>query len=322
MKLKKNTKWGLGGILLASLLLFSLSSFAKKAPAGKDSEWDPHGETCRTEGPCTYTRRETLPGNIKVEAQIVSLGAFKGDIEKIFDYAFGDVRRVASLLDDDDPSSEVSKVNDWSGRGFVEVGPEYELILTAAKKAYLWTDGAFDITTTPGIGNFKNIKIGDNFVFLKKEGMKISFKNIIHGFLADLLIRAIYNSNVDSAVAIVGPASRSIGSSVVGHWRTEVGDTEGRYAKRGMTLDSSNISTASVVAGENAPDTDPRWGTPLLPYCRSVTIISRNAAISEALAHGVFILGPKKGMALIKTLVNIKGVIVDSSGSFLKSPGL
>ncbi|MBI2092581.1 MAG: FAD:protein FMN transferase [Deltaproteobacteria bacterium] len=303
-------------------LMASNELAAKNIAKDKDSEYDPHGNTCKAEGRCTYTRGETLPGNLKTEVQIVSLGAFLGDIEKVFDFAFSDVRRVAKLLDENDPQSEISFVNANAGESFVEVGPELSQILTAAKKSYLWTDGAFDITSTPEIGRFNNIKIVGNKVMLKKRGMKISLKNIVSGYIADLLIRAIYNANIDNALVEVGRASRSLGVSVTGVWRTQVDDSSSGYAKRGMTLDTSNVSVASVIAGDNAAAIDPRWASPLPQTCRSVTVISKNAAIAEALAHGIYVLGPDKGMQLITKLQTIKGVIVNNEGVFLKSPGL
>lgn len=308
---------------IAGVLLFSTGASAKKAPSVTDSEQDALGNTCRPDGKCTYYHTETLPGGITAKVEVVSLGAFKGDIDKIFEYAFGDVRRVAGLLNASDPTSEVSKVNANAGIGFVEVGPEFQLIMKAAKKTFLWTDGTFDITTTPDVGNFNNIKVAGNMVLLKRQGMRIGFDNIVHGFIADLLIRAIYNANVDNALAEVGPTSRSIGISVVGGWRTQVDDSSGGYARRGMTLDISNVSVGTVTAGVNAPTVDPRWAaTPVIKMCRSVTIVSRNAAVSEALAHGIYIWGPEKGMMLINRLQNVRGVIVDNSGNFLKSPGI
>lgn len=309
-------------LLCLSILLASGRAFAKKAPAIIDSEQDRLGNTCTADGKCTYYHTEVLPGGITAKVEVVSLGAFKGDIDKVFEYAFGDVRRVASLFNASDPNSEVAKVNANAGKGFVEVGPEFQLIMKASKKAFLWTDGTFDISTAPGVGNFNHIKVAGNMVLLKREGMKIGFDNIIHGFIADLLIRAIYNANVDNAIAEVGPTSRSIGRSVVGNWRTQVDDSDGTFARRGMTLDTSNVSVGTVVAGVNAPMVDPRWGTPIQKMCRSVTIISRNAAISEALAHGIYVIGPEKGMMLITRLQNVRGVIVDNSGNFIKSPGI
>jgi len=306
------------------LLFYSNILLAKAGTSSKDSEWDPYGNTCKATERCTFSRREFLPGNISAKVEIVSLGAYKSNVDSVFDYIFSEVRRVAGLLDENNPSSEISKVNANAGVGFVEVGPEFIMLIKAAKKANLWTQGAFDISLAPEIGNFKHIKISGNLVFLKKKGMRISFKNIIDGYIADLLIRGIYNSNLNDALAEVGHTSRSIGTSVAGNWRTQVDDSEGTYAKRGITLDTSNVSVGSAIRGVNAPTFDPRWARqePLVPSCRSVTIISRNAAISEALAQGLYILGPERGMELIPTLQNIRGVIVNNSGNFLKSPGL
>ena len=313
----------LNKIILIVLALILFSSIAI-ASSPKDSEYDNYGNTCKAEGKCTFTRKEVLPGNIPVSVEIVSRGAYKTNVDKVFEYIFSEVRRVAALLDEDNPSSEVSKVNDNAGVGFVEVGPELTTLIKAAKKANLWTGGAFDITLTPEIGNFKQIKISDNLVYLKKKGMRIGFKKIVSGYIADLLIRGIYNANLNDALVEVGQASRSIGAGVAGNFRTQVDDSEGTYAKRGITLDTSNVSVGSSIRGVNAPTFDPRWARQetFVPLARSVTIISRNAAISEALAHGIYILGPEKGMEIIRTLQNIRGVIVNNNGNFLKSPGL
>ncbi len=311
------------------LFILPAASFAAKKAAphkakadAKDSEYDPYGNTCKANGKCTFTRKATLPGNIPVEIQIVSLGSYKADVEKVFDYAINDVTRVATLLNDDDPSSDVSKVNANAGVGFVQVSPEFIQILGAAKKCFQWTNGAFDITSTPDIGNFNNIKIKEPMVYVKKPKMKISFKNIVHGYIADLLIKALYNANLNDASAEVGPVIRTIGTSVTGNWRTQIDDAGAGYAKRGMTIDISNISVATVTAGVNAPAVDPRWGSPALPYAKSVAIFSRDAAIGEALASAVFILGPDKGIPLINSLQTIKGIVIDNKGNFIKSSGL
>jgi thiamine biosynthesis lipoprotein len=159
-------------------------------------------------------------------------------------------------------------------------------------------------------------------VYLKKKGMRISFAHVLDGYIADLLIRAVYNANIDNAIADVGTSTRSIGMSVVGNWRTSIDDATGGYARRGMTIDTSNVSVGSVATGRNAPTVDPRWKTRITPLCRSVTAISRNALIAKALAYGVYVLGPEKGLQVLGTLQTVKGVIVDNGGNFLKTPGI
>jgi thiamine biosynthesis lipoprotein len=56
--------------------------------------------------------------------------------------------------------------------------------------------------------------------------------------------------------------------------------------------------------------------------CRSVTLVTNRAVIADALAKGVFILGPTAGMALIERLPDVEGVIVSSTNEVLVSPGL
>jgi thiamine biosynthesis lipoprotein len=53
-----------------------------------------------------------------------------------------------------------------------------------------------------------------------------------------------------------------------------------------------------------------------------VTLVTGRAVIADALAKGVFILGPEKGMALIERLPDVEGVIVSSTNEVLVSSGL
>jgi FAD:protein FMN transferase len=66
---------------------------------------------------------------------------------------------------------------------------------------------------------------------------------------------------------------------------------------------------------------DPATGEPAMG-CRSVTIMSKSAAIADGLSTGVFILGAEAGMALIEGLPDVEGVIVSASNKVLVSSGL
>ena len=56
--------------------------------------------------------------------------------------------------------------------------------------------------------------------------------------------------------------------------------------------------------------------------CRSVTIVTGPATLADALATGVFVLGPGPGMALIERLAGVEGVIVTDKNEVLISSGL
>ena len=66
---------------------------------------------------------------------------------------------------------------------------------------------------------------------------------------------------------------------------------------------------------------DPDRGEPAR-QCRSVTLVTNRAVIADAVAKGVFILGPAEGMALIEQLPDVEGVIVDAGNRVLVSSGL
>jgi thiamine biosynthesis lipoprotein len=50
--------------------------------------------------------------------------------------------------------------------------------------------------------------------------------------------------------------------------------------------------------------------------------VTDRAVLADALAKGVFILGPDQGMALIEKLPGVEGVIVGAANDVLVSSGL
>ena len=66
---------------------------------------------------------------------------------------------------------------------------------------------------------------------------------------------------------------------------------------------------------------DPRTGQPAR-VCRSVTIVAESPVLADAIAKGVFILGPEKGMALVERMPDVEAVIVTAKNEVLVSSGL
>jgi thiamine biosynthesis lipoprotein len=55
---------------------------------------------------------------------------------------------------------------------------------------------------------------------------------------------------------------------------------------------------------------------------RSVTLVTDRAVIADALAKGVFILGPVEGMALVERLPHVDAVVVSAKNDVSVSKGL
>jgi thiamine biosynthesis lipoprotein len=78
---------------------------------------------------------------------------------------------------------------------------------------------------------------------------------------------------------------------------------------------------ALTVSGPGASAVDPGPQYPA-DACQSVTIIAPNVAFADALAKGVFILGPVEGMALAEKLEGVQALIVAADGTVTLSKGL
>jgi thiamine biosynthesis lipoprotein len=66
---------------------------------------------------------------------------------------------------------------------------------------------------------------------------------------------------------------------------------------------------------------DPRTGWPAAG-CQSVTVLAANAAHADALATGIFVLGPDAGLELAERLDGVEAMIVAADGSVRVSSGL
>jgi thiamine biosynthesis lipoprotein len=65
---------------------------------------------------------------------------------------------------------------------------------------------------------------------------------------------------------------------------------------------------------------DPRTGRPASKV-QGVTVIGRNAAVTDALSTALFVLGPQAGIELIETLPEAEALLVDKKGRIFRSSG-
>jgi thiamine biosynthesis lipoprotein len=107
------------------------------------------------------------------------------------------------------------------------------------------------------------------------------------------------------------------------HPRKEQGELLGR-----IELENEDVSTAGDYQRYFMKDgiryhhiLDPAT---LLPArrCQSVTVIAKDGITADGLDTGIFVMGPDKGMALIESLPDVEGVIVNQEGKIFVSSGL
>jgi thiamine biosynthesis lipoprotein len=269
---------------------------------------------------------------------------------------FDEIRRLEGLLSTWIPSSELSKVNAAAGREPVPVSQETFEVLERSLDMAKLTNGAFNIAVGPAVRAWNasgegqvppqedletlrpqvdlshiHLDKGKRTVWLRRSGMQIDVGGIGKGFAADLAARVMQASGAIAGVVALSGDIKTFGRMPddqrfvfgIQHPRKEEGEILGR-----MELENEAVSTAGDYQRYFMKD-GIRYHHILNPAtlqpareCQSVTVFAKEGVVADGLDTGIFVMGPDKGMALIESLSDVEGVIVDQEGKVFVSSGL
>jgi thiamine biosynthesis lipoprotein len=273
--------------------------------------------------------------------------------EKI-DAGIGEIQRIETLLTTFSDDSETNRLNANSGIGPVKVSREtFNLIKRSVKISEL-TQGAFDIsygsidkrlwnfdqqmTSLPDketakkmvrLINYKNILLDDEkcTVFLKERGMRIGFGGIGKGYAAERAKQVMKLHGVESGVVNASGDLTTWGLRPNGkQWTIAVSDPNNAHqAFSYMEISNMAVATSGnyekfvMIGGKKYSHTiNPRTGLPV-GGIKSVTIITTNAEIADAMATPVTIMGVKAGLDMINQMKNIEAIIIDDNNHIYTS---
>jgi thiamine biosynthesis lipoprotein len=273
--------------------------------------------------------------------------------EKI-DAGIGEIQRIETLLTTFSDDSETNRLNANSGIGPVKVSREtFNLIKRSVKISGL-TQGAFDIsygsidkrlwnfdkqmTALPDketakkmvrLINYKNILLDDEkcTVFLKERGMRIGFGGIGKGYAAERAKQVMKLHGVESGVVNASGDLTTWGLRPNGkQWTIAVSDPNNAHqAFSYMEISNMAVATSGnyekfvMIGGKKYSHTiNPRTGLPVSGI-KSVTIITANAEIADAMATPVTIMGVKAGLDMINQMKNIEAIIIDDNNHIYTS---
>ncbi|MBI5970601.1 MAG: FAD:protein FMN transferase [Deltaproteobacteria bacterium] len=275
--------------------------------------------------------------------------------EKAFDAAISEMRRIEEEMSEWIPGSPVSKINKDAGIMPVKVSNELFKVIAAAQEVSRLTEGAFDITWagTRGLWDFtkgkervptdeevKKTRANVDYrfieldpdkltVFLKKRGVAIGLGAIAKGYAVDKAMQAVAALGIKNVILKAGGDMRVQGGDTLDGWKIGIKHPreKGRLIAK-LELKDISISTSGDYERFFIKDgvlyhhiIDPSTGYPAKGVM-SVTVIAPDTMTSDALSTAVFVLGPIKGMALVKRLKGVEAVIVDSDGRIAASAGV
>jgi FAD:protein FMN transferase len=304
--------------------------------------------------PAEFKRAERLMGNA---FEITVVDDDETRAQQKIELAIAEIKRIENLLTTFDENSQTNQINKMAGIAAVKVNREvFELIQRCLKISEI-TDGAFDITygsidkrlwnfdktmnalpdkatakAMVKLINYKNVILNeaDCSVMLKEKGMRIGFGGIGKGYAAEmakrLLISAgvaagIVNASGDLAVwglqadnkpwtiGIANPNQASLPFASLNITGQAVA-TSGNYEKY-ITVDGKKYSHTI----------NPKTGLPVTGI-KSVTIISPNAEIADAMATPVTIMGIKTGLNLVNQIQQLECIIIDDNNNIYSSKNI
>jgi thiamine biosynthesis lipoprotein len=268
--------------------------------------------------------------------------------------AIQEIKRIETLLTTYNDGSETNLINRNAGIAAVKVSLEtFELIERSIRVSEI-TQGAFDIsygsidkslwnfdthmTALPDretaremvrLINFRNIILDkDNTtVFLKEKGMRIGFGGIGKGYAAEMGKKIMQQMGVESGIVNASGDLSAWGLQPDGEeWTIGIADPNfSGHVFSFMKITGLAIATSGnyekfiLVDGKKYSHTiNPRTGLPVTGI-KSVTVITKNAEIADAMATPVTIMGVKTGLSMINQIKDIEVIIVDDHDKIFTS---
>ncbi len=268
-----------------------------------------------------------------------------------------EIQRIEKLLTTFNEESETNRINQAAGIAAVRVSTEtFDLIERCIRLSEI-TQGAFDIsygsvdkrlwnfdTTMQALPdrdtarklvrliNYRNIVLDrkNSSVFLKEKGMRIGFGGIGKGYAAERARQVMMGSGVTSGIVNASGDLTTWGFQpdgsqwTIGIAHPDASDKIFSYMQiSGLAVATSgNYEKYVMIGGKRYSHTiNPRTGLPVSGI-KSVTIISPNAEVSDAMATPVTIMGIEAGLDMINQILNIEAIIIDDHNKLYTSKNI
>lgn len=273
------------------------------------------------------------------------------------DAGIAEIQRIEKLLTTFSDDSQTNEINRNAGIQPVQVDQEvFDLVARSLRISEL-TQGAFDISygsidkslwnfdvnmkqlpdrataqRSVRLINYRNIILDaeNTTVYLKEKGMRIGFGGIGKGYGAERAKLIMKQFGAESGVVNASGDLTAWGCQPNGQkWTVAIADPDlsnevfSYMAITDMAVATSgNYEKFVMIDGKKYSHTiNPCTGLPVTGI-KSVTIITTNAEIADAMATPVTIMGIKTGLDMINQMNNIEAVIVDDNNKLYTSKNI
>lgn len=159
--------------------------------------------------------------------------------------------------------------------------------------------------------------------------MKLDLGGIAKGYAVDKAIEVLKEKGVKNVLVNAGGDMYCLGEGPQGKWKVGIQHPRKtreiveviEISNRGVATSGDYRRYYTILGKRFGHIINPSTGLPVEDIPTSVTIIASDAITADALATGVFVLGPAKGMELINVLPQIEAMIISEKMEILISNG-
>jgi thiamine biosynthesis lipoprotein len=274
------------------------------------------------------------------------------EANRYLDAGVEEIIRLENLLTEFDENSETSLINRFAGVAPVTVGEETYHLIDRCIRLSVLTQGAFDIT----VGGLKKLYQFNNGaavfpensilkhalsnsgyhrleilqgqqIFLNRKGMRLSFNAIGKGYAADCVKKNWQEAGILNGVINASGDLTAMGTNAHSEsWKIGIADPENPEqilcylpVENASVATSGNYEQYFIKDGVRYGHTiNPRTGFPVTGI-KSVSIVGPSAALCDALATAVYVMGTEIGMHLVNQLPGTHCLIIDDKNRLHKS---
>ncbi len=274
----------------------------------------------------------------------------------LIEEGYAEANRLINIISAWQSNTELYAVNQAAGEHAVKVCDELFYLIKRSIKISELTSGLFDVTfasidkvwffdkpmnalpTAEQIThsvrniNYKFIELNDDekTIFITNKGTKIELGAIGKGFIAQKMMQKLRSLGVSGGLVNAGGDLITWGKNENGDvWPVAISDPEKKSKEIGfLKMENQAVATSgsyerfALINGKRYSHIiHPKTGHPVSGI-QSVTVISRDAELCDAIATSVFLLGVEKGMEFINGFDDLQCFLIDEGGNYHYSENL
>ncbi|MDE6960365.1 MAG: FAD:protein FMN transferase, partial [Lachnospiraceae bacterium] len=273
--------------------------------------------------------------------------------EDAVDAALLEVQRLDALWSTGDESSEVSRIN---GTGKGELSKDTEKLLKRAKEIYQETGGLFDFTIYPlmrlwgfptqeyrvpskaelqevlSLVDASKVQQNGREIILG-DGQEIDFGGIAKGYTSARVMEIFQEYQIESGMISLGGNVQVLGKKPDGNrWQVGIQDPNGQTGEVLAVLEAEDCAVVTSGGYERYFEEDgntyihildPRTGYPADQDLASVTIVSEDGTLADALSTSLYLMGSRNAEKYWQTHQNaFDMVLITEEGTIQVTEGI